>query len=176
MKKMIIVFFMLVMISASIPLGLLISKTIEQNHIYEIYRTSIVLAEDVILDDKNTIDQFGETVILTKGMRGRVSDKIDHYSDQNGYENITVDFQLDDTKTLRALIAIENSNEIWDYPTIGIDKFESSQKIITEYQQSRNKYYSRVQNSRTVSVMISVAVSLVLCGSVWLVYKNNTKA
>lgn len=176
MKKMIIVFLMMVMISASIPLGLHISKSLEKNNIYEIYSTSIVMAEDVVIDDKYTVDQFGETIILTKGMRGRVSDKIDYYSDQNGYENITADFQLDDTRKVRVLIAIDKSNENLLYPTIDADKIESSQRIISEYKLSRDKYHSRVKNAQTASVVICMAISLALCGCIWLFYKNNAKA
>lgn len=71
----------MIIILESIPLGLYVSKTIEKNYIYEIYSTSVVVADDVIIDDPNTVSQFGDAITLTKGMRGRVSDKIDYYSD-----------------------------------------------------------------------------------------------
>lgn len=128
----------MIIILESIPLGLYVSKTIEKNYIYEIYSTSVVVADDVIIDDSNTVSQFGDAITLTKGMRGRVSDKIDYYSDQNGYENITADFQFDDARIVRVLIAVDKSNEELLYPTIDADKIESSHKIIAEYKQSRD--------------------------------------
>ena len=176
MKKAAIFIFMIVIIVVSIPLGLRLSKTIAKHTIYEMYSTSIVMAEDVIIDNQHVINEYGKAIILTQGMRGSVYKPIDYYSDQNGYENITADFKIDDTRIITVLIAIDNSNEVWNYPTIGIDKIESSHIFVSEYKQLRDRYHSRVQNAQTIGVVISVVISLFLCGIVWLVYKNNEKA
>ena len=176
MKKAAIFIFMIVIIVVSILLGLQLSKTIAKYTIYEVYSTNIVMAEDVIIDNQHVINEYGKAIILTKGMRGSVFKPIDDYSDQNGYENITADFKIDDTRIITVLIAIDDPNEVWNYPTIGIDKIESSQLFISEYKQTRDRYHSRVQKAQTIGAVISVVISLFLCGIVWLVYKNNEKA
>ena len=161
-KKKVLVIPVVLMFVLSIPLGVLSANTYSKFEIYQYYRKQVVLKEDVILDDVYTTEKFGTSVILPAGVTGYISDKVDYWGDELGYENIDTSFVLDDGNYIDIAVSIKEDAEPYDIPTIDISRLDNAQTILSEYNQSREKYTTRVNSAKVVGVVIGVAFSLLL--------------
>lgn len=146
----------------SIPLGIfLTNQYIYFSHFSEKYEKKITLAEDIILDDELTVFLYGNPVILNKGDKGYIHDEINSVlGDEAGEAYIDARFSIGDGDSITVFIStdIESDNPP-SAPVVDIDSIESSQTILNEYKQSRERYYTKVRNTQILGTAI-IMVSL----------------
>ena len=169
-------------------------------NIVENYFQDITIVEDIIIDDQELVDLYGEggPIVISSGLHGRIEDSIASIGgDTKGYEYINAYIYDVNGKSLNVAISIDpevnkdvmvvesgahsiSSNSGLDnskvrivYPVIGISKLDSYQRILSEYKQSREAYYSEIRASRIKGVVTGIATSLILCcGFVLYIYKK----
>ena len=159
-----------------IPLGLFMTKQyIYFSNIRESYDREITLAEDIILDDELTVFLYGNPVILNKGDKGYIHDEINSVlGDEAGEAYIDARFSIGDGDSITVFIStdIESDNPP-SAPVVDIDSIESSQTIINEYKQSRERYYTKVRNTQILGTALVVVIILVISAVVFLICKKT---
>lgn len=138
--------------------------------VFESYDKEISMAEELVFDDQRIIELYGEPIILSKGMKGRIVDIIDCHGDTMGYENINVHFVVGDGKPVSAVISFDraidstvlvlNEGIIDVRPIFDISKIESSQTILLEYKNSRERYLKTTQTIRVIGTTVSLVVAM----------------
>ena len=170
----------------------------KSRQVVESYYSEISLNESIVLDDQNTLNKFGSPITLEKGTRGEISDSFDWYSECHGYKHIKARFNLDDNKRLDVILLFEPGNEetadntqvvdatitigngeeqqiipgtitVSDPPFIDINNVEDSQRIITEFQQTRESYNRKVKKTVVTGSVISVMIAIALVSVVWTI-------
>lgn len=202
-KKIALVIACAVMVLISIPFGLILALNEIRFNIAELYEKDITLAEDIVLDDEETLSKYGEPVKIFKGTVLTISDWVTYWGDSAGYEYMHSRFTLPDGEQVTFYIAIDSeyldskpdgpiyqlsdvsspSSMIRDHadgshiPPIVIDihKLESYQTIREEYLNSREKYVSEVRNCKIIYIAVSFIVAAVLSLVVLLICKKTHK-
>lgn len=185
----------------SVASGYLISYLIERNIVVD-YFQDIVIAEDIIIDDQELVDVYGDggPIVISSGLHGRIEDSIAAIGgDTKGYEYINAYIYCANGKSLNVAISIDsevdndvmvvesgphpvssnsgldNTNVRIVYPVIGISKIDSYQRILSEYKQSREDYYSGIRAARIKGVVTGIITSLILCCGFGLITYQKLK-
>ena len=169
----------------------------KSRQVVESYRSEITLKETIVLDDQNTLNKFNGPITLEKGTRGEINDSFDWYGETHGYKHIKARFTLDD-KRLDVILVFEKESEgsedniqvvdstitigngeeqqiipgtitVNDPPFIDINNVEDSQRIITEFQQTRESYNRKVKKTVVTGSVISVVIAISLVSVVWTI-------
>lgn len=157
--------------------------------IVENYYRKIEIAEEMIFDEPEIIEEYGEPIEILVGTRGTITDSIAYSGDLNGYDYIDATLSLDNGKYIRVAISfdygiqkeIRPASEILSHPTekyiivFDISKIKLSQSVMEEYKLSRERYYSRVQKVRVISVVTCVVLYAIIGGTFCLVSKSKAK-
>lgn len=174
-----------------------IKSTRKAKSIHESYKASISLKESVVFDDKHIIKIYGEPIVLEAGTVGEIFDVFDSYSEEHGNRHIRVEFSLDENKTLDAILDYETVSEkdtgvvvdTYDAtinvlddekeqekktyevatPVLNINKINDSQKIASEFKQTRERYYQAVKQTRIKGSVWGAIVALALVAIIWCV-------
>ena len=170
----------------------------KSRQVVESYYSEITLKETIVLDDQNTLNKLGSPITLEKGTRGEISDSFDWYSEAHGYKHIKACFAPDDNKRLDVILLFEPGDEetadntrvvdatitigngeeqqiipgtitVSDPPFIDINNVEDSQRIITEFQQTRESYNRKVKKTVVTGSVISVMIAIALVSVVWTI-------
>lgn len=164
--------------------------------ITEGYKTGITLKETVVLDNERIIAQYGEPVTLEAGTEGEISDVIDQYTEKHEYKHIRASFPLDEGEKISVILGYEmesgkdtdiivdtydarinilddekdqgNTFEVAT-PVININKINDSQKIASEFLQTREKYYQAVKQTRIKGSVLGAIAALAMVAVIWLV-------
>ncbi len=202
-KKTVLAIACAVMILISIPFGLILALYEIRFNIAELYEKDITLAEDIVLDDEETLSKYGEPVIIPKGTVLTISDWVTYWGDSAGYEYMHSRFTLPDSEQVTFYITIdpENPDSKPDGPiyqlsdvnspssmirdhadglsipprVIDIRKIESYQTIREEYLNTREKYASEVRTCKIVCIAISFIAAVVLSLVLLLICKKTQK-
>lgn len=146
-------------------------------HIYtrsivEVYCKKIILSEDIVFDDKSTLNHYGKTIKLNAGTTGEIRDMVNYRGDEVGYDFIRADFVLEDGTMILAVIPIDSNGENNSSSLIiDADKIENGHTIIYEYIQSRESYYSRKKNTYIIGLLIGIASSCLFIVIFTIIYK-----
>lgn len=163
MKEKAIRFITIIVLLVLGTLAGYLGAIIQSKTITETYRTTATLKEDVVFDDDMTINKYGSPLVLSAGTQGDILDKIDYWGDEIGFEYIRIDFHLDDGLKLYAMIPIDSVlSESSNRYIIEASSFEDYQTIISEYQLSREVYYSRVNHQKIVGTIIGLGISVLI--------------
>lgn len=174
-----------------------ISSVMEAKHVGEFYRADITLKETVVFDDPHIVKLYGGPVTLEEGEAGEISDVIDSYDGRHRNKHIRASFDLDEDKTFSVKLDYEtlgekdtdvivetfdvNINALDDSkpeemttiefitPAININKINDSQKIVSEFKQTRERYYQRVNQTIIDGSIIGAVVALAMAAAIWLV-------
>lgn len=164
--------------------------------ITEGYKTGITLKETVVLDNERIIAQYGEPVVLEAGTEGEISDVIDQYAEKHEYKHIRASFPLGEGEKISVILGYEmdsgkdtdiivdtydarinilddkkdqgNTFEVAT-PVININKINDSQKIASEFLQTREKYYQAVKQTKVKGSVLGAIAALAMAAVVWLV-------
>ena len=178
MKEKIIRFITIIILFVFGTLAGYLGAIIQSKTITETYRKTATLKEDVVFDDDVTINKYGGPLVLFAGTQGDILDKIDYWGDEIGFEYIRIDFLLDDGLKFYAMIPIDSVvSESSNRYIIEASAFEDYQTIISEYQLSREIYYSKVNHQKTfgtvIGLGISVLISVVISCTYLCIQKKN---
>lgn len=141
----------------------------------EMYYEEITLKEDVVFDDQQFIELYGKSVTLTAGMKGHAVDVIDSNGDTKSYEYINAHFCSTEGIEISVAISIDpeadttilnisdsNITDIW--AVFSISKIESYQTVLSDYQQTRERFHSRIRNTWiTGTAITTVIVGILVC-------------
>lgn len=170
-KKILLVVLIILFLIESIPFGLICSKVYVKYGLFQIYRKEITLANEVIFDDQKTIDKYGEPVVLQSGINGYISDKVDYWGDERGYDFIDASLTLNNGDIFDIAIAL-NAGSLYPLaPTIDISNFEDANIIQMEYKLSRESYFSKVNSANELGLILGAVISLILSFLVCLIIR-----
>lgn len=172
---------------------------IDERNIVEDYFCDFVIAEELIIDDQELAEIYGagKPIVIPAGTHGRIEDSITTIGgDTKGYEYINAYINDVNGISLNVAISIVSNvdNDVliaetdlypmaqssnWDssktriiYPVISISKIESYQVILSEYEKSREKYYSRIKVAKLKGIATAIGLSVVLCGGFGLFFRK----
>lgn len=174
-----------------------ISSVMEAKHVGEFYRADITLKETVVFDDPHIVKLYGGPVTLEAGEAGEISDVIDSYDGRHRHKHISASFVLDEDKTFSVKLDYEtlgekdtdvivetfdmNINALDDSkpeeittieittPVININKINDSQKIVSEFKQTRERYDQSIKQTIISGSIIAAVKALAIVAVVWLV-------
>ena len=174
MKNTCLIVLAVLLVILSIPLGILISKQyVYFSYISESYDREITLAEEIVLDDELTLFFHDNPVVLKKGDKGHIHDEVNsQLGDEVGEAYINARFSTNDGDYISVSISTDIESD--DSPAgtvIDINKLESSQTILEEYKQSRERYHTKVRNSQITVTAIFVAIAVVIAAIVLMASK-----
>lgn len=174
-----------------------ISSVMEAKHVGEFYRADITLKETVVFDDPRIVKQYGRPVTLEAGTAGEVFDIIDSYGERHERKHIRASFALDEDDKFEVILGYEmesgkdtdiiidtfevNKNALDDSkpeeittiefvtPAININKINDSQKIVSEFKQTRERYDQSIKQTIISGSIIAAVKALAIVAVVWLV-------
>ena len=174
-----------------------ISSVMEAKHVGEFFRADITLKETVVFDDPHIVKLYGGPVTLEAGTTGEISDVIDYYGEKSGNKHIRASFDLDEDKTFSVKLDYEtlgekdtdvivetfdvNINALDDSkpeemttieiatPVININKINDSQKIVSEFKQTREKYYQKIKQTIIYGSIVAAIKALAVAVVIWLI-------
>lgn len=178
----IVIIFLLIII---IPGGIFVTK-MNTDGISEIYYKEITLTEDIVLDDQQFIEFYGNPITLAAGMKGQIVDVVDCNGDTKGYEYINTRFNMSDGFIISVAISIDPEAETTVIKTFdsnvtdilvvfSINKVESYQNILSEYLQTRENYHKRVRNEWIKGTVITITVAAAAVAAACFVNKRIHK-
>ena len=187
-KKILSIFVVVLACLLCSALVLVISRLYEKGISENCYE-KFEIEEQMLFDEPEIIEQYGEPIEIAVGTRGTIADSIAASRDLNGYEYIDASLLLDNGKHIKVALTFDQeskkevfpASEILPHSTekyiivFDINKVKSSQSVLEKYIQSRERYYSRVKNSRTAAVIISLAISIAICGTCCVVSVRKSK-
>ena len=166
--------------------------------IFESFQADITIKETVVLDNQDVLKDYGEPVILEKGMTGKILDSCELNWEIRGYEHIHAQFAIKKGTIIEVILEFEpeeneaaektygneteecfiQENTIASSPNrIRIDKIENYQELISEFKQIRDDYYQKVKQTIVSGSVFAVIIAIVLVAIVWtirfFVRKNN---
>ena len=171
MKKYVILFALLIPV-------LIVTDFVVINHIndyvFERYEKEVLLTEDIVFDDELTVTLFGRPIMLNKGMSGMIVDQVDHNGDDGGEKYMHVQFNLYDGRVFSSLI--ETTKDVDDSleKTIKIDQIESGETIVSEYKETRNRYYEKIKRNNTIGIVIVIVGTVVMCLTIGVMWMSST--
>ena len=163
--------------------------------ITEGYKTRITLKETVVLDDQDIVDQYGGPVTLEAGTAGEIFEPIDWFIAKHQYKHIQASFPTDEGR-INVILGYEMENEkdtdvnveiynasinVLDEekeqgktlqvatPVININKINDSQKIVSEFKQTYERYYQRVNQTLIKGSIIGAICAFAMVAAVWLI-------
>ena len=142
-----------------------IIKSIDNSKLVsEVYHAEITMGETVMLDDQSIIKRYGKPIYLEYGTLGEINDVIDWYGEKHGYKHIRAKFILLDGEILNVILNNEMDSEFIDnsVPVIDINKVNDSQKVISEFNQMRDKYTHSVNQTLFSGIIISVIIATIM--------------
>ncbi len=175
MKKYVILFALL--IPVYIAMVFVVINHIN-DYVFERYEKEVLLTEDIVFDDEVTVTIFDRPIMLNKGMRGMIVDQVDHNGDDSGEKYMHVLFNLDDGRVFSSLIETANDADDSLNMSIKIDQIESGEEIVSEYKETRSRYYERIKRNDTIGLVIVTVGTVVLCvviGILWSCSVKKTK-
>ena len=163
------------------PLGIMITKQyIYFSDISEKYEREFTLAEDFVVHAGFSVASDGywyvlnDPVVLNEGRIGHICDEVNSVKgDEAGEEYINAKFDLDNGDYIEVCIStdIKSDNRL-SVPVIDINSIESSQTILNEYKQSRERYHTKAKNMQIVGTAIVVVLLLAISAVVLLLGKK----
>jgi len=163
--------------------------------ITEGYKTVITMKETVVFDDPNIVKQYGGPVTLEAGTAGEIFDVIDWYTEEHEHKHIKASFTLDEGEKFNVILgyemesgkdtnvsidtysgtinALDDESEQYTFeaatPVLNINKINDSQKIASEFKQTRERYYQRVKQTIKDGSIIGAVVALAMVAVIWVV-------
>lgn len=157
--------------------GYLVACYYSSHWIAELYYREIVFADDIVFDEQEAVAFYGNTVLISAGSRGAISEVVDYYGDTKGYELINVHMTANDQYVEVALdISTDAVKRVEGNVLItGIDIVESSEKILAEYEQIHDKINKRVISVRVIGTTIGFAISVVISAALLVTSLKHSK-
>lgn len=159
------------LVAISVPVGMFMGNSFER-FISETYFKEFTLANDVVFDEPEIVDFYGGPLKYPAGMKGSIVESISGGVEVKGHEYINIHIRSENGTGADAAISIDPDSEKGAYALKGdiygvvavfsLNDIEDSETILTEYKELHERYYSRAKTARTVSLVTSVAVSLIL--------------
>ena len=174
-KRILFVVLIVLLFAESIPFGNICAKAYVKNGLFQIYKKEIVLANEVIIDDQQTVDKYGGSLVLPSGISGYISDKIDYWGDERGYDFIDASLTLNDGNIIDIAIALNAGSICPSVPTIDITNVEDYNTIKEEYKLSRETYFSSINKANICGLVLGALIPLILSISVWLIDRLVSK-
>jgi len=163
--------------------------------ITEGYKTVITMKETVVFDDPNIVKQYGGPVTLEAGTAGEIFYVIDWYTEEHEHKHIKASFTLDEGEKFNVILgyemesgkdtnvsidtysgtinALDDESEQYTFeaatPVLNINKINDSQKIASEFKQTRERYYQRVKQTIKDGSIIGAVVALAMVAVIWVV-------
>ena len=157
--------------------------------IVEYCKKDTVIAEEMVFDEPEIIEQYGGKLVIKEGTRCRVYDAIAYTRDLNGYEYIDADLILGNSRSIKVAISFEHGSEKTVYPAteifphstddyiivFDVGKLESSQEVLEKYKQTYKRYNSRVNGARIIGIAIGAGIAMAISAIVILGYYKQNK-
>ena len=163
--------------------------------ITEGYKTGITMKETVVFDNPHIVKQFGGPVTLEAGTEGEIFDVIDWYTEEHEHKHIKAGFALDEGEKYNVILgyemesgkdtdvsidtysgtinALDDESEQYTFeaatPVLNINKINDSQKIASEFRQTRERYYQRVKQTIINGSVIGAVVAFAMASAIWVV-------
>lgn len=167
---------------ASFPIGLLIGNCFITYNISDSYFNEFYLADNVVFNESEIVDFYGEPLFFSVGEKGYIVETIDigkrnnsesinaHMTSSNGkVVNCAITYDLNVEKT----IEVSNTGPYSVLVVFGPNKIESYDAVINEYAQACDAYNSRVNKTRIYSIVICFCISILICGVIGLNILNK---
>lgn len=147
--------------------------------ISETCNREIVLSKDVVFNQSETTELYGDSVILPAGTTGVIADSIDYSGDTKGYDLINVHLARVDEQSYDVAISFDQVTDtkmnedrtlIFD-----ISYIESAETILSEYKNSREKYYTRIRNARLCGAVVGLSFSVLLFAVFYGLFRKQIK-
>lgn len=175
----------IILVALSVPLGMLWGKY-REDWIAETYFKEFKLTRDVVFDESEIVDFYGEPLKFPAGTKGSIVEGITGGIEVKGYEYINIHITAENGKGVDAAISIDPDSEKGIYTLKGdiygvvavfsLNDIEDHETILAEYKDMHERYYAEAKATRKASVVCFVAISLVLSCIIGLVVKNHAKA
>lgn len=177
-SKLLLLFLIISLITSGVLAGYIVSR-LHDPWISGIYYKRIILSEDVVFEQPEAIDYYGDIVIIPAGTQGNISDSVSLYGDTKGYDLINVHLAEVNGKSYDVALSFDNETDtrINEARTLIFDigYIESSEIILSEYKNSREVYFAQVRNSRVICQIVGLSVSGILSIVFFIIYVELKK-
>ena len=171
MKNRVVFYIVIaVMVFVGIPYGMLWAEHRVNNYISQVYEKEFVLCDQVVFDDEATLEKYGEPLVLNAGDKGKITDIICGWGDELGYEYMEAKFWLDDGSFFSVAIPVVPDYENPPKAVVELNKIADADTLVSEYNQSREMYQSKVNGTRIYGIVIGLIISVVIPAASLIAY------
>ena len=162
MKNRVVFYIVIaVMVFVGIPYGMLWAEHRVNNYISQVYEKEFVLCDQVVFDDEATLEKYGEPLVLNAGDKGKITDIICGWGDE---------FWLDDGSFFSVAIPVVPDYENPPKAVVELNKIADADTLVSEYNQSREMYQSKVNGTRIFGIVKGLIISVVIPAASLIAY------
>ena len=172
-----------------------IGSVLKAEHEYELYNTGITLNKTVVFDDPFFVENYGGPVTLEAGTTGEINDLIDRYTEEQNHKHIEASFALDEDRDFNVILGyemesgkdtdiiidtytvpenpFEDESETYTFevktPEININIINDSQRIISEFNQARERYNQKIKQTMISGSIVAAICALAFAAVIWFI-------
>ena len=171
MKNRVVFYIVIaVMVFVGIPYGMLWAENRVNNNLSQVFEKEFILCEQVVFDDEATLEKYGKPLVLNAGDKGKITDIVSSWGDELGYEYMDAKFWLDDGSFFSSVIPVVPDYENPPKAVVELNKIADADTLVSEYNQSREMYQSKVNGTRIFGIVIGLIISVVIPAASLIAY------
>ena len=170
-------------------------SVLKAEHEYELYKTGITLNKTVVFDDPYFVENYGGPVTFEAGTTGEIYDLIDRYTEKQNHKHIKASFALDEDRDFNVILGyemesgkdtdiiidtytvpenpFEDESETYTFevktPEININIINDSQRIISEFNQARERYNQKIKQTMISGSIVAAICGLAFAAVIWFI-------
>lgn len=165
-------------------IGLIISNQYVRYQFSEVFTKEFTLAENVVFDESEVVDFYGDKLEFSVGSTGKIVEHISNREAIKGNHYINVHITADNSQIAEAAIStdsVEKKIIVYDSDYYGVavvfepKNIDSYQTIMDDYFLAVNRYESDVRLVHITTVVICFIVSIILSVCICMIYKKKNK-